>query len=272
MTPQEATILQKANELVLSFLKKADQICESSDLLVREKTSLLSHKEIVTNIDQKLQQIFAQDIHAQFPDHHLVGEENDSQEKESSWKWYIDPIDGTTLFSRGLEEWGIIIALTFNEITVSSWVYLPYSQTLYSAIKDGGAYKNNQPISVSQTKELREAIISSVYLDTMDRQQVMLSSLWDQSRWTIVGRSLAKDFTEMAEGKIDVAICFNCASWEYKALSLLVEEARGLCFTFLGEPFDNTKVEPQNLIAIANQTLAPQILKLIKTPASLNSN
>ncbi len=269
MKNQEVKTLQIADEMVLSFLKKADQLCKVNNFSVDEKSSQLSKKEIVTDIDQKLQRMFVEAIQTKFTDHHLVGEENNSQEKESLWKWYIDPIDGTTLFSRGLEEWGIIIALTFKNETISSWVYFPYSQTLYKAIKNSGTYKNGQPIVVSNTEKISEAIISSVYLDTMDRQQTMISSLWDQSRWIIIGRSLARDFAEMAEGKIDASICFNCASWEYKALSLLVKEARGLCFSFLGEPFDDSQTNTQNIIAIANQTLAPQILKLIKTPSSL---
>lgn len=229
-----------------------------------------SGKETKVEADDKIHDIFADWIGLHFDDQVVVGEEAMSGvNKKYDWKWYIDPIDGTTPFSRGIDEWGIIIALTYKEMPVFSWIYFPYANILYEAVKGCGSFKNGIKVSTSGIVNVERAIISSVYMDTIERQSVMVGMLWNKSLWAFVGRSLAKDFSELSEGKIDVSVCFNCASWEYKALSLLVSEAGGICMDFNGKVFNADAMGPKNFIAFANRSLAKKASKLIKTPSRI---
>lgn len=271
MNTKDKKIVSKAQELFPSLRLEIDTFLtkyKSTETKIEETS--FSKKETKVLADKKIQGIFEDWVHSNFPGHSVLGEEAEKQNFPAhQWMWYIDPIDGTTPFSRNIEEWGVIISLTSKGIPQLAWVYFPYDNAVYKAVRGRGASKNGKRIYTSKTKDLEKMIITSVYMDTVERQAHMIGKLWNKTLWTFIGRSLAKDFSELAEGKVDVSVCYNCAIWEYKALNLLVTEAGGMCYNFDQKVFDSSKTVSQNLLAIANKTLAGKVIKLVQTPTSI---
>src|SRR3989304_3936705 len=268
MDMKTIVILDKAQKELPLLL---GDICAYLEKTHKFKTTLKNKndsKSLVTQADVGIQEIFEQWVFDNFNNHTVVGEEKDIKNDSSDWIWYIDPIAGPNLFSRNIEEWGVIISLTYKELPLISWVYFPYTKTIYFSRKDKGSFKSGIKIQTSKVDMVKKSIISGVYLNSLDREEIMLGKLWKESLWGIVGRSLARDFCDLAEGKIDIAVCYQCYSWEYKALNLLVEEAGGVCSGFAKLQFNVLETKPQNITAFANKRLMEKGTKLIKVPPS----
>jgi myo-inositol-1(or 4)-monophosphatase len=113
---------------------------------------------LVTESDRWADNEIRSSIAAVFPDHAILSEENEHGFTDAQWTWIIDPLDGTTNFTRGIPLWGISIGLLYYGEPVFGYVYFPpVSQSFYGywAGSTGldlptGAFLNNKPIHVSQ--------------------------------------------------------------------------------------------------------------------------
>ncbi len=93
----------------------------------------------------------------QFPDHGVLTEETAHVFPKNDWCWIIDPIDGTTNFTRGVPIWGISLGLVYKGIPVFGFVHLPTLRQSYYGYWYGktgltgptGSYCNHAPIHVS---------------------------------------------------------------------------------------------------------------------------
>lgn len=93
----------------------------------------------------------------------FIGEESDYYVRKNQTDKYVfivDPIDGTTNFSRGLKISAISVALLKNDQPIIAVCYNPYLKEIYMAIKGYGAYLNDKKIHVSN-KKLKEGILLS---------------------------------------------------------------------------------------------------------------
>ncbi|MEM9771375.1 MAG: inositol monophosphatase family protein [Cyanobacteria bacterium P01_D01_bin.73] len=118
---------------------------------------------LVTECDTWADATIRKAIAQSFPDHGVLSEEGSHQFPQTDWCWIVDPIDGTTNFSRGIPVWGISLGLLYRGHPVFGCVYLPPINQLFhgfwagdSAIAQSGlppvpvgAYCNNKPITVS---------------------------------------------------------------------------------------------------------------------------
>ncbi|WP_309740980.1 MULTISPECIES: inositol monophosphatase family protein [unclassified Chamaesiphon] len=113
---------------------------------------------LVTQCDEWADLEIRSSLGAAFPTHAILSEENVHGFTDAQWTWIIDPLDGTTNFTRGIPLWGISIGLLYNGEPVFGYVYFPpVNQTFYGywAGNTGldlpvGAYLNGSPIDVSQ--------------------------------------------------------------------------------------------------------------------------
>jgi myo-inositol-1(or 4)-monophosphatase len=96
-------------------------------------------------------------IAATFPDHGVLTEETEHIFPATDWCWIIDPIDGTTNFTRGVPIWAISLGLLYRGTPIFGFVHLPQLQHSFHGYWYGdsgltgptGAYLNNQPIHTS---------------------------------------------------------------------------------------------------------------------------
>lgn len=144
---------------VLSFCQTTTK--EIAKQLITQSGQLApTHKEdgsLVTQGDRWADQTIRQAIATQFPEHGVLTEETTHTFPEQDWCWIIDPIDGTTNFTRGVPIWGISLGLLYRGVPVFGFVYLPQLQQAFYGYWYGssgltgptGAYLNGQPIHTS---------------------------------------------------------------------------------------------------------------------------
>ncbi len=109
---------------------------------------------LVTQADRWSDREISQAIAHHFPDHGILSEETVHIFPENDWCWIIDPIDGTTNFTRGVPIWAISLGLFYKGTPVFGFVYVPPLKQTFHGYWYGnsglsgytGAYLNHQPI------------------------------------------------------------------------------------------------------------------------------
>lgn len=144
---------------VLTFCQSATTAIASE--LVTNFANIAAERKadgtLVTAADQWSDQQLRDRIGSQFPDHGVLTEETTHIFPDTEWCWIIDPIDGTTNFTRGIPIWGISLGLLYRGVPVFGYVHFPLLHQSFwgywptDAGLDGptGAYLNGKPIHVS---------------------------------------------------------------------------------------------------------------------------
>ena len=138
------------NQKYLKFAK--DIAYKAGKIMIEyfEDDSEASYKldqTIVTKADTEINQYLIKKVKETFPTHSVDGEEE--QFGKSNYVWVCDPIDGTAMYARGIPVAVFSLALVIEGVPTIGVVYDPFTDSMYSAIKDKGAYKNNKKISVN---------------------------------------------------------------------------------------------------------------------------
>src|SRR5213595_4238785 len=107
--------------------------------------------DLVTAADRKSETLIRERIRAQWPDHDILGEEEGLRDTGSAYRWYEDPLDGTTNFAHGFPVFCVSMGLEYKQRLVAGVVYDPTRDELFTAEQGSGAYLNQQSIHVSKT-------------------------------------------------------------------------------------------------------------------------
>jgi histidinol-phosphatase len=153
-------------------------------------------------------------------------------------RWFIDPIDGTRNFVRGVPVWGTLIGLEVSGSMEMGVVSAPALGRRWWAKRGEGAYARTgdglvEKISVSQRKTLSEAAVSSGSLAHFAQPSLALQ-VFNKAR---EGRGFGDFWQHMlvAEGAIEVALDPIVSIWDIAPLQVIVEEAGGRLTDFAGE-------------------------------------
>ncbi len=263
----------QSNEELLQFA--LDIAREAGALIVRERDSTgLQHdykggKELVTQADLKADELICSAIRKNYPDHEILSEES-SPDVGAIWErvetvWIIDPIDGTVNYAHGHNQSAVSIACSVNgEVTVGV-VFNPFTDEMFHSIAGNGAFRNDEPISVSKEAELQRAIIATGFPYIKDelepmiaRVQAVLTQCADIRR---LG-SAALDICWLAMGRLD-GYYESLSVWDFAAARLIALEAGAKCGHFSEVPRD---IDPQfhhKDLLIANPQLYPQLRELL---------
>ncbi len=198
--------------------------------------TLKAAKDFVTEMDVQVETLIIERIQAQYPEHRIFSEEAGTIENESDYEWVIDPIDGTINYSIGVPQYGVSIALTYKGEPVVGVIELPGLHETYWASKDGGAFRDGEPIQV------REASLAESFVSHSDfakdgnkeantqRLELLGKIVNDVYRVRIIGTA-AVTLAYIAAGKWDAALYINPAFYDIAAGQLLVTEAGGVMET-----------------------------------------
>lgn len=254
------------------LLKKIKQIvnnCGKIMLDVQKKYLEVQKKEgnnnIVTFYDKYIQSILKEKLTELIPNSIFFGEENDDYIRnfeKDKYVFIVDPIDGTTNFSRELKMSAISIALLKNEQPILAVCYNPYMQELYTAIKGSGAFLNDERIHVSN-KKLQDGILlagcAPYYnelrkksLDILNKLSLIAS---DYRRYG----SAVIELCNIASGKAEVYFELKLMPWDYAAASLIIQEAGGKITTISGE-----KIQYKNSTSIIASNGAEDYIKYLE--------
>jgi myo-inositol-1(or 4)-monophosphatase len=194
-------------------------------------------RELVTAADREAERVVVGGILAQWPDHAVLAEEGvltaqGQRSRESDWTWIVDPLDGTTNFVHGLPFYAVAIALAWRSVPVLGVVHAPALGDTYAAAKGLGAACNGQPIQVSSTGELADALLATGFSynrdepgrdDNSARLQRVLPRCRDLRR---LG-SAELDLCLVARGTFDAYWELYLAPYDVAAGAVVVREAGG---------------------------------------------
>jgi myo-inositol-1(or 4)-monophosphatase len=210
-----------------------------------KKDLSVSNKEgvnnLVTEADHASEKAIIQHIRSAFPDHYILSEEAGEDAQNSSYKWIIDPIDGTVNFANGIPICCVSIALEHDEKMILGAVYNPFMNEFFFAEHDSGAFLNDKPISVSTQPEVKNSCMVTgfpyTYLDSPNGPLQVFSRLIRKGIPVRRLGSAAIDLCWVAAGRFDGFYEHKLQAWDSAAGFLIVEEAGGTVTDFKGAPY-----------------------------------
>ncbi len=198
---------------------------------------------LVTEADLASEALIIERIMSYHPKHSILAEEAGNAVTigdGTSWKWIIDPLDGTTNFAHGYPCFCVTLALEHDGEIVIGVTFDPTRNELFAAERGGGSSLNNKPIRVSETEELGNALIVTGFpYDFKDREDFArhLTDFLLRSRGVRRDGSAAIDLAYVACGRFDGFWEEGLNAWDVAAGVLLVEEAGGQVSYYDGSPF-----------------------------------
>jgi len=237
------------------FAHTADGIARQAGALLRKfyekgvSTEYKGDVDIVTEADRASEQLIREKLKAAFPTHGIYGEEGTRDQMESEYRWYVDPLDGTTNFAHGFPAFCVVLGLEHRPAglapeadgeIIAGVVYDPLRNEMFSAERGKGAFLNGRAIHVSKTKTLQESLTATGF---PSRKRHASPNVHFYQEFTLRSHgvrragSAALDLAYVACGRLDGFWEFNLNPWDTSAGVLLVEEAGGTVTHFDGGKF-----------------------------------
>ena len=225
-------------------------------------------RDIVTDADFAAQGLITNGLRQRYPTHGFwAEEENPDLPANGPVRWLIDPVDGTSNYSRNIPNFCVSIAACVEELTVVGVIYDPMSDELFSAARGQGCTVNGQPCTVSETDEITETFVAFDWGRQRSIRQRIVAAVPQFAHEVRNLRSFgstALTLAWVASGRLDAHLGLQLGAWDVAAGALLIEEAGGRVTTV-----DNTP-----LILMANTScfssngrLHEELLSLLRAPA-----
>jgi len=207
--------------------------------------------DLVTAADRASETLIRERITKRFPSHDVLGEEQGLNDLGSDYRWYVDPLDGTTNFAHGYPVFCVSLALEHQALEerlsgqrgrrIAGVVYDPTRDELFTAEQGRGAQLNGKPIHVSKAAQLKECLVATGFPSHKRHKNPNIYFYHQITLRTHGVRragSAALDLCNVASGRFDGFWEFNLNPWDTAAGALIVEEAGGKISRFDGSPFE----------------------------------
>ena len=199
---------------------------------------------LVTQADLASENHIIERIRSYYPKHAILAEESGEaviKGGDPSWKWIIDPLDGTTNYAHGYPCFCVTIALEHDGEIVLGVTFDPTRDELFAAERGRGATLNGKPIRVSPTEKLGDSLIVTGFPYDFKQKPNFARHLTDflfHSRGVRRDGSAAIDMAYVACGRFDGFWEEGLKPWDVAAGALIIEEAGGRVSKYRGEPLD----------------------------------
>jgi myo-inositol-1(or 4)-monophosphatase len=196
--------------------------------------------DLVTIADRESEKLIRRRILEHWPTHDILGEEGGFADTGSAYRWYVDPLDGTTNFAHGFPVFCVSMAVEHEGGRIAAVIYDPTRDELFTAEKGKGARLNGQPIHVSPIATLAECLVATGFPSHKRHKNPNIFFYHQITLRTHGVRragSAALDLCCVASGRFDGFWEFNLNPWDTAAGVLIVEEAGGKVTDFSGCPF-----------------------------------
>jgi len=243
--------------------------------------------DLVTEADKASEKLIRERLHAAFPAHGVYGEEGTRDRMDSEYRWYVDPLDGTTNFAHGFPAFCVLLGLERRKPglkpeedgeMVAGVTYDPLRDEMFVAEKGKGAWLNGRQIHVSRVKTLDESLSGTGFPSKKrhDNPNIYFyQEITLRSHGVRRAGSAGLDLAYVACGRLEGFWEFNLNPWDTSAGFLLVQEAGGTVTHFDGSPFtlDSREVLATNGLILGEMThiftemFAGRELDRILTPA-----
>ena len=207
------------------------------------KVSKKGDINLVTEADLASEALIIERIKSYQPKHSILAEESGNaviMGGENTWKWIIDPLDGTTNYTHGYPCFCVTLALEHAGEVVIGVTFDPTRNELFAAERGRGASLNNKPIHVSSTENLGDALIVTGFPYDFKRRE---DFAWHLTQFLLNSRgvrrdgSAAIDMAYVACGRFDGFWEEGLNPWDMAAGVLLIEEAGGQISGYDGSKF-----------------------------------
>ncbi len=233
-----------------------------------------TRSDVVTAADTETEAFLARELLARFPDHHLVGEEGGGQgapAAEAKYHWFVDPIDGTVNFAAKLPQFCTSIALaTADRQPLLGVIYDPTRDELFTAVRGSGAHLNGEPLRVSATDQLNDAVVSTGFPydkhTNPDNNLREFAAFLQHIRGERRLGSAALDMCYVATGRLDGYWEKDLKPYDAMAGMLIVREAGGVVTDYSGGP-DPQKQDRGRFVA-SNGLIHEQMLRVLQSVAT----
>jgi myo-inositol-1(or 4)-monophosphatase len=228
-----------------SYLENAIEIAHQAGSLLkgfferRVSFELKGEFDLVTEADRASEKFAVERLHALYPEHAVIAEEGGGHESRSEFRWYIDPLDGTTNFAHGFPIYNISIGLEKAGELIAGVIFDPTRNELFTCEKGSGAFLNGRRIHVSHARKLDESLFSTGFPSRRRHLSVNIHfyhQLAMASHGVRRAGAAALDLAWVACGRLDGFWEFGLNPWDMAAGKLLVIEAGGLCTDMKGSP------------------------------------
>jgi myo-inositol-1(or 4)-monophosphatase len=236
------------------FLSTAESIARDAGSLLRDfyhrgvRMEYKGDVDLVTEADRASEALIGARLRDAFPDHGIYGEEGTRQALDSEFRWYVDPLDGTTNFAHGFPVFCVVLGCEHRRPglapdqdgeMVTGVIYDPLRDEMFSAQRGAGATLNGKPIHVSKAKALQESLIATGFPSHKRHSSPNVHFYQEftlRSHGVRRAGSAALDLAYVACGRLDGYWEFQLNPWDTSAGYLLLEEAGGRI-----THFDNSK-------------------------------
>ena len=228
LIPSMQAIAREAGSLLMEYFRQRVQI------------EYKGEADLVTVADRTSEALILERIREKFPTHDVMGEEGARVASGSDYKWYVDPLDGTTNFAHSFPVFCVSLAVEYRGRPIAGVVYDPTRDELFAAELGSGARLNGQPIKVSSTSKLAECLVATGFPSHKRHKNPNIYFYHHITLRTHGVRragSAALDLCNVASGRFDGFWEFNLNPWDTAAGALIVEEAGGKVTDFSGGPF-----------------------------------
>ena len=248
----------------LNWVPQASAIAREAGAKLKEffiqgvETEYKGDVDLVTVADRTAEKLIRERLSEVFPEHGIYGEEGTRDRLEGEFRWYVDPLDGTTNFAHGFPHFCVSLGLEQRSAglaegqdgkLVAGVIYDPLLEELFTAERGRGAWMNGKPMRVSRTPELAEALVATGF---PSRKRHNSPNIHFYQEFTLRSHgvrragSAALDLAYVAAGRMDAFWEFNLNPWDTAAGLLLVEEAGGRITDFDGGGW---KLESREILA-----------------------
>jgi myo-inositol-1(or 4)-monophosphatase len=228
-----------------SYLERAADIAREAGALIanyyerRIPYELKGESDLVTEADRVSERLVVDRLRSHFPTHGIVAEEGGGHESPSDFRWYVDPLDGTTNFAHGYPAFNVTLALEQAGEMIAGVVYDPIRQEMFTAERGSGAYLNYRRIHVSNVQRLQDSLVCTGFPSRKRHLSINVHFYHQLGMATHGVRrsgSAAIDLAYVACGRLDGFWEFGLNPWDMAAGRLLVQEAGGRVSDMRGRP------------------------------------
>jgi len=256
------------NVMVAAARKAGRALIRDFGELEHLQVSMKGPADFVSVADERTQRILIEELSRARPCYGFLVEESGVIEgPDKTHRFIIDPLDGTTNFLHGIPQFAISIALERDGQIVSGVVFNPVTDELYVAEKNHGAFLNERRLRVAARTSLKQALFATgiPFLGREGHEQ-FLGQLGEVMAVTAGVRRFGAasiDLAWVASGRFDGFWERGLSPWDIAAGMLLVREAGGVVSDLDGR----SGMFESGTIVCANDSLHPQLLKLLRTQA-----
>jgi histidinol-phosphatase len=252
------------------WLAFAQEACDVADVMAmahfRRDLDLerKPDRSFVTIADQGIEREIRGRIEARYPGHGLVGEEYGTVDGDAPTRWYIDPIDGTHNYIRGVPLFGTLLAVEHEGEIQVGVISAPAMRQRWFAWRGGGSWHRDIDGAVRRIRVSRVAAIDDAQILYGSRRENVASGVMPgfdaliEAAWRARGFGDFWGYTLLAEGCAEAMLETLMKPWDLAAPQIVIEEAGGRVTDAFGE----RRIDATSFVA-TNGVLHDEVLRRV---------